>query len=154
MEASMPCITSTIDVSAPIDAVFSFIADRPDAAPSFIPGLNRIENVTPGQPRVDQSWNYEFNWFGVVFTGRTRCTAFERPSRYQFKTETGHPSTWTYTFSPTPSPQGEGTSIRLEVDFEVPANMLARFAVAGALEKMNQDKADDALRNVKGLVET
>lgn len=41
----------------------------------------------------------------------------------------------------------------LEVEYDVPQNMLARYASQGTLEKMNQERAAEALANLKGLLE-
>ena len=42
----------TVKLSAPADKVFSFLADHPERATMFIPGLNRIDNVRPNEPGV------------------------------------------------------------------------------------------------------
>lgn len=145
----MPSVSESVHVTAPVDRVFSFIADHPERAVTFIPGLNRIEGVSPAEPGVGQTWRYEFNWFGVVFEGNSQCTKLDRPRTYQFQTVTGNPSTWTYTFAPS----GGGTDLTLVVEYAVPDNMIARFATAGTLEKMNQDRAAEAMTNLKGLLE-
>jgi carbon monoxide dehydrogenase subunit G len=145
----VPTVTQSIDVHAPVDRVYAFIADNPEGATSFIPGLNRIANVSTPAAGVGQTWEYEFNWFGLVIAGQTRCTALDRPRRYQFQTVTGNRSTWTYRFEP----RDAATRVTLEVEYDVPANMLARHASQGTLEKMNQDRAMETLANLKGLVE-
>ncbi|MGH9385393.1 MAG: SRPBCC family protein [Vicinamibacterales bacterium] len=145
----MPTVTQTVDISAPVDRVYSFLADRPEAATSFIPGLNRISNISPPKAEVGQTWEYEFNWFGLVISGQTRCTKLDRPRSYQFQTVTGNRSTWTYGFEP----RGAATHVTLEVEYDLPQNMLARYASQGALDKMNQDRAAEALSNLKGLLE-
>lgn len=145
----MPTVTQTVDISAPVDRVYSFIADRPEGATSFIPGLNRISNVSPATADVGQTWEYEFNWFGLVISGQTRCTALDRPRRYQFQTMTGNRSTWSYRFEP----KDAATRVTLDVEYDVPQNMLARYASQGALEKMNQERAAEALSTLKGLLE-
>jgi carbon monoxide dehydrogenase subunit G len=142
-------VTQTVDISAPVDRVYSFIADRPEGATSFIPGLNRISNVSPATADVGQTWEYEFNWFGLVISGQTRCTALDRPRRYQFQTMTGNRSTWSYRFEP----KDAATRVTLDVEYDVPQNMLARYASQGALEKMNQERAAEALSTLKGLLE-
>lgn len=145
----MKTVTETIEIAAPVDEVFSYVADHPERATAFIPGLNRINNVSTPQAGVDQAWDYEFNWFGLVISGHSRCTQFERPSVYQFQTLTGNPSTWTYRFSPTET----GTRVDFEVQYEVPENQLARFATESTLERMNKERAVEVLANLKGLIE-
>ncbi len=145
----MPIVTSSVEINAPVDRVYAFVADRPEAATSFIPGLNRISNVSPPVAGVGQTWEYEFNWFGLVISGQTRCTELDRPRSYQFQTVTGNPSTWTYRFRP----HGAATSVTLEVDYDLPENQLARYASREILETMNQERAEETLSNLKGLLE-
>jgi len=142
-------VTHNVDITAPVDRVYSFVADRPEGATSFIPGLNRISNVSPLKADIGQTWEYEFNWFGLVISGQTRCTKLDRPRSYQFQTVTGNRSTWTYRFEP----KDAKTRVSLEVEYDIPQNMLARYASQGTLEKMNQERAAEALSTLKGLLE-
>jgi uncharacterized membrane protein len=145
----MATVNQTVVINAPQESVFAYVADHPDRATSFIPGLNRIENVTPSKPGPGQTWTYEFNWFGLVISGNSRCTKLERPRTYEFETVTGNRSTWQYRFEA----DGRGTRVTLKVDYDVPQNQLARFATEGVLHSMNQDRAAEALKNLKGLIE-
>lgn len=145
----MPSVSESVDIAAATDAAFSFVADAPARPTMFIPGLNRISNISTEQAGAGQEWDYEFNWFGLVVTGHSQCTRYERPSLYQFKTLTGNPSTWTYRFEP----NGGGTRLTLDVEYELPQNQLARFATAGTLEQMNRNRAREIVENVKALLE-
>jgi carbon monoxide dehydrogenase subunit G len=145
----MPRVTESVEIAAPVEEVFSFVADRPERATSFLPGLDRIENVAPAEAAPGQTWDFEFDWFGLVISGQSRCTVLDRPRNYRFQTETGSKSTWHYSFAPS----GNGTRVTLDVEYDVPANQLARYASAGVLEKMNQERAAQTLTNLKGLLE-
>lgn len=145
----MPSVSRTVSINAAPDAVFSYVADHPERATTFIPGLNRIENVSPAQPGPGQTWQYEFNWFGMVISGSSRCTQLERPQLYEFETVTGNQSVWQYRFEP----DGPGTRVTLRVDYDVPQNQLARFATEGMLHTMNEGRAAEALASLKGLLE-
>ena len=145
----MPKVTESVDIATNPEQAFAYIADAPERATTFIPGLNRISNVSQPQAGVGQSWDYEFNWFGLVISGNSKCTEYKKPAVYQFKTLTGNPSTWTYRFEPA----GKNTRLTLDVDFELPQNQLARFAAGDALEKMNRNRAREIVENLKALIE-
>lgn len=145
----MASVSKSIVINAPATAVYSFVADSPERATSFIPGLNRVENVSPADPGPGQTWQYEFNWFGVVISGSSRCTKLERSSFYEFQTVSGNRSTWQYRFDP----DGGGTRVTLTVEYDVPESMLARFAAEGVLQSMNEQRAAETLQNLKGLLE-
>ena len=145
----MASVSKTIVINAAAEAVYAYVADHPERATTFIPGLNRIENVSTPDAAPGQTCDYEFNWFGLVISGNTRCTKLERPGLYEFETVTGNRSTWQYRFEP----DGQATRVTLRVDYDVPQNQLARFATEGKLQAMNEDRAAEALANLKGLVE-
>jgi carbon monoxide dehydrogenase subunit G len=145
----MPSVSESVDIDTTPENAFNFVADAPARATMFIPGLNRISRIKPDAAGVHQTWDYEFNWFGLVVSGHSECTKYDRPSVYQFKTITGNPSTWTYRFQPS----GGGTRLTLEVEYELPQNQLARFATAGALEQMNRNRAAEIVSNLKTLIE-
>jgi len=145
----MPSVSESVEIAAAPEAAFKFVADAPERATTFIPGLNRIGGVSPDQPALGQTWDYEFNWFGLVVAGKSRCTQYQKPGVYQFKTVTGNPSTWTYRFEP----KGKGTRLTLDVEYELPQNQLARFAAAGVLEQMNRNRAREIVDNLKALIE-
>jgi uncharacterized membrane protein len=145
----MASVSKTVVINAAADAVYSYVADFPERATSFIPGLNRIENVSSAVAGPGQSWDYEFNWFGLVVSGRTSCTKLERPRLYEFETVTGNRSTWQYKFEP----DGAATRVTLDVQYDVPEGQLARFAAEGMLQSMNEERAAETLANLKGLLE-
>ncbi len=145
----MPNVSESVEIAANPEKAFTYIADAPERATTFIPGLNRISNVSQAQAGVGQSWDYEFNWFGLVISGNSKCTEYKKGSVYQFKTVTGNPSTWTYRFQPA----GNSTRLTLDVDFELPQSQLARFAAGDALEKMNRNRAREIVDNLKALIE-
>lgn len=140
----MPKVTESALVAAPAEKVFQMFVE-PQRAVMFVPGLSRINNISPDK----RSWDFEFNWLGLVISGHSECTASEAPKRYQFKTLTGNKSTWTYRCEP----DGANTRLSLEVEYEVPQQQLARFASETVLQKMNQNTAREIVSHIKTLLE-
>lgn len=135
-------------IAAPPERVYDFVSEARRAT-TFIPGLSKIENVSPAEARPGQAWTYEFDWFGLVVSGNSKCIQAERPTVYQFQTVTGNPSTWTYRFDA----DSAGTRLTLEVEYAVPENMLARHASQGVLEKMNVERAREIVENIKTMIQ-
>ena len=148
MKGTMPTVTESVVIATTPQKAFEFIADAKRAS-TFIPGLNRISNLSTTKPGVGQDWEFEFNWFGLIISGKAECKRYEPPTVYQFQTVSGSPSTWTYRFAA----QGDQTRLSLEVEYELPQNMLARFATQTVLEGMNQNRARETLANLKALLE-
>src|SRR6202453_3988112 len=115
--------THSATISAPPQKIYDFVAEA-SRAKSFIPGLSRIHNVQPATAQPGQTWEYEFDWFGLVISGNSKCTRSERPKLYEFQTITGNPSTWTYKIEP----KGSNAQVTLDVQYEIPGNVVARFA--------------------------
>ena len=136
-------------ISAPPQKIYDFIAEAARAT-SFIPGLSRIHNVKPATAQPGQTWDFEFDWFGLVVSGNSKCTRSERPNLYEFQTITGNPSTWTYKIEP----DGKNAKLTLEVQYEIPGNAVARFASQPVFEKMNQDRAREIVSNLKTMLES
>jgi len=136
-------------ISAAPKKVYEFISE-PSRATSFIPGLSRIHDVKPATTQPGQTWSYEFDWFGFVVSGNSKCIRSEGPGVYEFQTITGNPSTWTYQIEP----DGSNTRLTLAVQYEVPDNVMARFASQPVFEKMNQDRAVEVVANIKAMLES
>ena len=136
-------------ISAPPKKVYDFISEATRAT-SFIPGLSRIHDVKPATTQPGQTWHYEFDWFGLVVSGDSKCTRSESPKVYEFQTLTGNPSTWTYQIEPS----GSNTRLTLAVQYEIPGNVVARFASQPVFEKMNQDRALEVVANIKTMLES
>jgi hypothetical protein len=102
-------------IAAPPSKVYDFLSEAARAT-SFIPGLSKISNIKPASAQPGQTWNYEFDWFGVVVKGESKCTRSERPSVHEFQTVTGNTSTWTYEINP----DGSNSKLTLSVQYNVP----------------------------------
>lgn len=136
-------------IAASPQKVYAFVAEATRAT-SFIPGLSRIHNVQPAIAQSGQTWEYEFDWFGLVVSGNSKCTKSEPAKVHQFQTVTGNPSTWTYVIEP----DGTNTRLTLEVEYQIPGNVLARYASQSVFEKMNVDRAREIVANVKTMLES
>jgi hypothetical protein len=139
----------TATIAAPPSKVYDFLSEAARAT-SFVPGLSKIDNIKPAAAQAGQTWNYEFDWFGLVVTGQSKCTRSDRPSLHQFETVTGNTSTWTYEINA----DGANTKLTLSVQYNVPDNAVSRFASRAVFEKMNQDRAHEIVSNIKTMLES
>ncbi len=144
----MPTVIESAVITAPPQKVFEFVSD-PKRAPTFVPGLNRISNLSAPTPQAGRTWEFEFNWFGLILSGKSECKRCEPARLYQFQTVSGARSTWTYRCEP----EGSQTRLTLEVEYEPPQNLLVRFAAQSVLDKMNTNRARETVANLKALLE-
>ena len=139
----------TATISAPPSKVYDFLSEAARAT-SFVPGLSKIDNVKPAAAQAGQTWSYEFDWFGLVVKGQSKCTRSERPSLHEFQTVTGNTSTWTYEIKP----DGANSKLTLSVQYNVPDDAVSRFASRAVFEKMNQGRAHEIVSNIKAMLES
>jgi carbon monoxide dehydrogenase subunit G len=144
----MPTVRRSVQIDSGSDEVIEYIADVTHH-PAFIPSLNSVDDITgdPREPGTEWSWSYTMA--GVQFQGRAAMVDYERGSLYSFRTFGGLDSTFVYTVEPTQS----GTQLTGQVEYEVPQNVLARVADGGAIERLNEGVADQAIHNLKAIFE-
>jgi uncharacterized membrane protein len=131
---------------------FDFIAD-PSLAPLFISSLYSITPIDVDPRGVGNKWGFEYDLFGVPIRGESECTEFERPSRYVWRSIPGS-STIDTTFSYTFEPQDRGTKVSLDVDYELPQEVLGgKLTDKLVVERMNEHEADAAIKNLKVVLE-
>jgi hypothetical protein len=76
-QKKMPKVTESALEAAPVEKVFQRFVE-PQRAVMFVPGLSRINDISPDK----RSWDFEFNWLGLVISGHSGCTASDAPKRF------------------------------------------------------------------------
>jgi uncharacterized membrane protein len=139
-------------VNADQEQCFDFIAD-PSLAPLFISSLYSITPIDVDPRGVGNKWGFEYDLFGVPVRGESECTEFERPSKYVWRSIPGS-STIDTTFSYTFEPQDGGTKVSLDVEYELPQEVLGgKLTDKLVVERMNEHEADAAIKNLKVVLE-
>ena len=139
-------------VGADPERCFDFIAD-PSLAPLFISSLYAITPIEVDPRGKGNRWGFEYDMFGVPVRGESECIEFERPSRYVWRSD---PSTSTIetTFAYTLEPGDGGTRVSLDVEYEIPPDVLGgKIADKLVVERMNEHEADAAIKNLETVLE-
>lgn len=145
----MTTIHRDIQVGADPERCFDLISD-PTKAPLFLNHLTRIDPIEVEPRGIGNRWMFEYDLFGVPLTGESHCTVFEQPASYAWSTLSGGiPATFSFRFAP----EEGGTAISLDVDYEVPTDVLSRLADGLAIERMNESEADAAADNLRTILE-
>jgi uncharacterized protein YndB with AHSA1/START domain len=149
---SVAKIHRDIVVNADPERCFDFIAD-PSLAPLFISSLYSITPIEVEPRGPGNKWGFEYDMFGVPLRGESECIAFERPSKYVWRSVPDSSmidTTFTYSFEP----EGGGTKITLDVEYETPEKVLGgKLADKLVVERMNEHEADAAIKNLKVVLE-
>lgn len=139
-------------VSADPERCFDFVAD-PSLAPLFISSLYSITPIEVDPRGVGNRWGFEYDMFGVPVRGESECIEYERPTKYIWRSipdTSTIDTTFAYAFD---SADG-GTRISMDVEYEVPDNVLGgKIADKLIIERMNEHEADAAINNLKVVLE-
>lgn len=139
-------------VASKPDRCFDFIAD-PSLAPLFISSLYSITPIDVEPKGTGNRWGFEYDMFGVPLRGESQCIEYAPPNRYVWRSVPGS-STIDTTFSYGFEPEGAGTRISMDVEYEVPKQVLGgKIADKLVIERMNEHEADAAISNLKVLLE-
>lgn len=139
-------------VNADPERCFDFIAD-PSLAPLFISSLYSITSKEVEPRGVGNRWGFEYDMFGVPVRGESECIEYDRPRKYVWRS-LPEVSTIDTTFDYGFESEGGGTRISLDVEYEIPEQVLGgKIADKLIVERMNEHEADAAINNLKVVLE-
>jgi uncharacterized protein YndB with AHSA1/START domain len=144
----MERIKRTVFIEAPPAKVFGYLMD-PKNLPEIWPSMVEVSNVKTKPDGTTESNDFTYKMAGVKFHGHSEFTDIKRDNRIVWKTEGGIKSTFRWTLTP----HGNGTEVLDEVEYELPANVLARLA-APFVRRANEHEADTCVNNLKVRMET
>lgn len=99
----------SLTIVAPTTAVFAYFAD-PQRRPEWQSSLRRVEDVTPAEPALGQSWT---DVTAAMVRPRMRTTAYDPPSRWAEEGTWGPFTAWLRMDF---APQGAATHVSWEMD--------------------------------------
>ncbi|MDQ2072459.1 SRPBCC family protein [Haloarcula sp. H-GB4] len=133
-------------LDVPVETVFAFM-DEPSNQAAVTPSLSRAERIE----RLLNSGNraaYEYEMFGLTFTGEVRATTYEPPERivYEMRGDLTGRIAWRF------EPEDGGTRLTYTADYEVPGP-LPEFLLAPLIRWYNRREVRKLLENVAEAVE-
>lgn len=143
----MTRIEKSIDINAPVDAVFSFFED-PINLLEIWPSLIDVKDIKKLPNGQVSDWQWEYKMAGMHFDGKGEVTEFVPNQRLITKAKGGIESTHMYTFKA----KGDGTKLNLDVEYKVPIPLIGRVAER-FIVKLNEQEADSFLSNLKARME-
>lgn len=117
--------------------------------PAFISALKSVENISGDPKQIGTTWDWTFVMAGVEIKGKGSTESYEEGKKYSFKTSSGIDSTFTYSVVP----DAEGAKLTMEVEYEIPDNVLSKVADKAVIERLNQQDEEKAIENIKAILE-
>jgi uncharacterized protein YndB with AHSA1/START domain len=133
-------------IEAPPAKIFGYLTDATHL-PEIWPSMVEVSNVQT-KPDGAHSFDWTYKMAGVRFHGHSETIEVQRDRLRLVRNASGIPSTFRWTFEP----RAEGTDLALEIEYEMPRQLLARLA-APFLRRLNDREADALVHNLKERME-
>ncbi|MDA8170071.1 MAG: SRPBCC family protein [Nitrospiraceae bacterium] len=144
----MSTLSRTIGIRARVDDVFEFVTD-PKNWKSFVSGLLDVREISPGGLQKGSVFVWEYSMMGMRLSGRGEVTGFEKNRKFGLSLAGKFPITERYEFIERP----EGTELAVEIDYEMPEDILGKTAGRNLVEQYNEIEATCSLDKLKLLCE-
>jgi len=145
----MPLVEQSIDIHAPVEAVFGMIAHQPERQAEWWPPIELQERVSPPPTNVGSVSRYVYNMMGVKINGEHEVIEISENQYLHVKTISGIDSAFEFIFQPT----NNGTNLTIRVDYKLPGSVLGQLLNKLVIEKKNEDDLRQGLANLKAIVE-
>ena len=141
----METIKNSINISAPDEKVFAYLAD-PMNTPEWMVGMMEVKDVTGSG--VGQHYHWKYKMAGVPLHGESTVTELVPNKRRVVESKGGITSTFSFTFAP----HEGGTKLDMDVDYTIPVPVLGKLAEK-LVHKRNQRESHMAMENIKEKLE-
>jgi uncharacterized protein YndB with AHSA1/START domain len=142
---AMPILNNSINISAPVEKVFAYVAD-PLTMPEWFVGMTEVTNVTGSG--ADQRSRWTYTMIGIPFHGQSKFTEYVPNQRTVAEQEGGITSIITITFAP----HEGGTKLDMDIDYTIPVPVLGKLA-ENLVFKRNQRELAMSMQNIKERLE-
>ena len=147
----MPLVEQSIDIQAPVEAVFGIIAHTPERQAEWWPPIELQERVTPPPTEVGSISRYVYNMMGVKISGEHEVKEMDENEYLRVHTISGIDSQFEFIFEP--MDDGHATRLTIRVDYRLPGSVLGQLLNKLVIEKKNEDDLSEGLQNLKAIVE-
>lgn len=141
----MPTITNSINISAPVEKVFTYVTD-PMNAPEWFVGMMEVSHVTGSG--VGKHYHWKYSMIGIPLHGEGTIVEYLPNERMVIEGKGGVTSRITYSFE---SREG-GTKLDAETEYTIPVPVLGKLAEKLVL-KRNRRESDMSMENIKERLE-
>lgn len=142
-------IVKSIDIEAPVEVVFEYVANARNAL-NYMPNFTKFEPV--GQPERGLGAKVEAagHFLGMHFSTELEIVEFEENQKLVSRSTKGVKSTSTWQFKPLPN---GGTEVTFVSDYQLPGRKLGWLLDKMLMEKDVEKNTVQTLVNLKKIME-
>jgi uncharacterized membrane protein len=151
----MPRIQHAIAIDAPPDQVFRMVTEYPERMPDWWSAFELQQRITPPPTTVGSLLRYVYNMMGVKIKGEMSVVELTAPAHLHLRTTSGLEASFQFIIDPFTDDEGVlHTTFAVQLDYVLPGAILGTFLNRQTLEQHNLHDVQQALINLKALIET
>jgi carbon monoxide dehydrogenase subunit G len=140
-------IHKSATIEASVERVFDFV-DDPQNMPSYVPNVQRVEDVQRSERRLGDSFRVIYKVLGITFDEKFTVSEYQRPNGSKSSFEGGMKGTFAWAF------EREGLSTRVDVDveYQLAGGPVGKAVDALLLERTNEKTIEQMLQNLRTAI--
>ena len=143
----MKTIVRNIQVGAPLEVVFDFLAD-PHNLSKIWPSIVDVKSVKKSKHNQGFNFSWEYKIADLHFEGKCESIEYVPNERIAIKSNKGLDSTITWKLAPA----SQGTQVTLQFDYQIPSTVLKQLGEESATQELERE-LDEVIQNLKKNLE-
>jgi uncharacterized membrane protein len=148
----MPFVEKTVEIQAPVETVFQFIAHSPERMAEWLPPIQLQERITPPPTVVGSTSRYVYNMLGIHIKGEHKVIEMVENRHLLVKTTSGIEASFDFTFASIY--HAERTLLTVRVNYALPGAIVGQLFNRVTIEKRNAEDLATGLQNLKQIMES
>ncbi len=146
----MPRVEKSVLLHAPIDQVFSLIADEPERMSIWWPPIESHKRISPPPTQIDSVSRYVYNILGLRIKGDYQVQTFSRNERFVIHSISGVDSLFDFRFEVYDQ---RVTHVTVVVEYQLPGAIIGQLLKRSEIEAENVNNLENGLKNLRRLLE-
>jgi uncharacterized membrane protein len=147
--AGMAKIETKVEIQAPVEKVFDFVADIAENHSKFLLFVEKVEATSDLKRGVGATVRYEAKSGGVKSWFENKVTNQIDNELIEFESIAGMKNKGLWSFAPTE----KGTELTVVFDYELPASYLGKMLDKLFVERQNRKDVSESLKKLKAILE-
>lgn len=145
----MARIEAKVEIRAPLEKVFDYVADVSDNHPKFFHFVKKVEATSEVKRGSGSTFRYEVKSGGIKNWFENKVIKYVENEVMEWKSIAGMKNEGRWAFAPTE----KGTEVTFLMDYELPASYLGKVLDKLFVERQNRKDISESLQRLKAILE-